>query len=281
MSDKAEMDELWQALAREAGTAAEQMAIGATALSKVSYAQQAHYGQAFFALSIGFERTAKLAFVVDHALENGGAFPSHNALRKQGHNLSELLEIADDIAGRRGMAAEGIQLPRTLIHSGIVQVLSDFASNITRYYNLDLITSDPRSSKLVSPVHAWYNLVTVPILEKHYGLHHQDRHRRNAEVVDALLGPNSTVQFHSERGDRIETIYEASLQTGITEFARPYARMYVLQLTRFLGRLLSELGYAAHEVKLDVIPEMSDFFAIFNNSDSYFRKRKTWSIYRP
>jgi len=64
------MNETWQALAREAGLAAEHLAIGISALGKANYAQHAYYGQAFFALTIGLERAAKLALVVDHALEH-------------------------------------------------------------------------------------------------------------------------------------------------------------------------------------------------------------------
>ena len=48
------------ALNREAGIAAELIASGVTLLGRASYARAGLYGQAFFNLSIGFERTAKL-----------------------------------------------------------------------------------------------------------------------------------------------------------------------------------------------------------------------------
>ena len=275
------MNNTWQALAREAGVAAEQMAIGITALSRANYAQQAYYGQAFFALSIGFERAAKLAFIVDHVLENRGDFPPYSSLKNQGHHLHRLLDISDKIAERHGLTIENIRLPRTLIHNGIIQVLSDFASNITRYYNLDLVTMAPRVAEVSDPIRAWYDKVVTPVLEKHCDAQRQKKYQRNAEIIDALLGPSSVVQFHSERGDEMNTIYKASLQTGMTEFAKPYVRMYVLQLVRFLAQLLSELSYMSHKAMLDAIPHLGEFFAIFDNSDNYFKKRKTWSIYRP
>ncbi len=71
------MNKTWRALAREAGTAAEHLAIGISSLGRANYAQDAYYGQAFFALSIGLERASKLAFVVDHAL---GACPNNTDL---------------------------------------------------------------------------------------------------------------------------------------------------------------------------------------------------------
>ena len=273
------MDETWQALSREAGLAAEHIAIGATAIGKTNYAQPAYYGQAFFALTVGFERATKLALVVDHALEHSGAFPQHSTLRKHGHNLEKLLEQTDEIGKRRGLAAEE-RLPQTAIHEGIVRVLSDFASNVTRYYNLDLVTGDPRTAGRDDPIGAWYGLVITPILAAHYDQRHRDRHQRNAQQISELLSGHTSVLYHSERGDEIDTVFEASIQAGINEFARPYARMYVLQIARFLARLHSELGYTAYGAQVETVPHLSEFFGIFENSDSYFRNKEAWSIYQ-
>ena len=201
-------------------------------------------------------------------------------MRKQGHKLNGLLEIADEIVDRRGLTVEDIRLPRTSIHEGIISVLSDFANNITQYYNLDLITGDPRTARTDEPIRTWYDLVVTPTLNEHYDSRHQKQHQQNAEIVDALLGTHSFVLHHSERGDELNTLHEASLQTGTTEFVRPYVRMYVLQLARFLGLLLSELGYASYSTRLEIIPHFGDIFAIFNNPDSYFKSRKIWSIYK-
>jgi hypothetical protein len=158
------MNEKWQALAREAGLAAEHLAIGASALGKANYAQHAYYGQAFFALTIGMERAAKLALVVDYALEHNGEFPNTDAVTKHRHDVAALLKQADEIARRRKPNEVQEYLPQSEIHSGIVKVLSDFATNITRYYNLNLVTGDPRTSKIHDPVRAWFDLVIVPVL---------------------------------------------------------------------------------------------------------------------
>jgi hypothetical protein len=274
------MNDVWNALAREAATAAEHLASGATILGKANYAHHAHYEQAFFALSIGIERATKLALLVDRAIDGRGVFPSSGELRAYGHNLAKLLERADEIALRRGLDAEA-RLPRTKIHEGIIAVLTDFANNITRYYNLDLVTGDPRAANRSDPIHAWFDAVIAPVLEIHYKSHHRERHHRNAKLASALLEDVSFVSFHSERGEALNTIYAASMQTGASEFSKPFVRMYVMQISRFLAGLLSSLGYAAHEAGLESIPHLPDFFAILNNDDKYFLRRKTWSIYRP
>jgi len=271
------VNKTWQALAHEASLAAEHLAIGATSLGKADYAEHAYYGQAFFALTIGFERASKLTLVIDHALENGGNFPAYNVIRGYGHDLATLLNKVNEIAERRELDT---RLPTTEIHEGIIKVLTDFASNLTRYYNLDFVTENPKTKGEEDPVKSWFELVINPILKKHQTQKLRDKVQQNAQLIDELFGSHTSVIHHAESGDELNTLYEASHQTGITDFAKPYSRMYVMQIARFLGNVLSELGYAAYSTGLDTIPYLSDFFRIFNNDDKYFKKRKTWSIYR-
>jgi hypothetical protein len=275
------MNETWQALSREAGLAAEHLAIGVSALGKASYSQHAYYGQAFFALTIGLERAAKLSLIVDHALQHNGIFPSPSIYCKYKHDIKKLLEQADEIATRQGRLNAKDRLPRTVVHDGIVEVLNDFATNITRYYNLDFVTRNTRIAKKDDPVRAWFRLVIIPIIDAYYSQRHKERHQQNAQIIAQLLGTHTTVLHHTETCDVLDSACEASMYTGVMEFAKPYTRMYVMQIVRFIARLLSELGSAANRSHLDKVPHFSEYFAIFGNSDEYFKQRKTWSIYRP
>ena len=89
------------------------------------------------------------------------------------------------------------------------------------------------------------------------------------------------VMHHTETGQPLETVYDASRQTGLTKMAEPYVRLYVLQIVRFLASVLSELGNQAQVAGLEDIPYLSEFFAIYNNDDAMLKSRKTWSIYNP
>lgn len=273
-------NQIRNALAREAAIAAEHLGQGATILGKANYAHHAHYGQAFFSLSTGIERGAKLALAVDHALDNGGQFPTPKALRAYGHNLSELLVAVDSLAERRGLNQHE-RLPNTLIHKGIVNVLTEFASNITRYFNLDLVMGSVHTEAKGDPIGSWYHTVTVPILEKHLSTKRREKIEGDARQVAELMQPFAHVSHISETGEHLDSVYEASRQTGITEFTKPYEKMYVLQLARFYCHVMSELTFAAHGARMDIIPHLSEFFAIYNNRDSCLRRRKTWSIYNP
>lgn len=207
-------------------------------------------------------------------------FPPNAQTRTYRHNLRRLLDQADVIAERRALSSDA-RLPRTRIHDGIIGVLTDFADNVTRYHYLDLITGDARALQRNNPTKEWFERVVIPVLASHYDERHRDRHLHNAEIASFMLEQVASVSHLSEHQQRLDTIYSASLQTGTTEFAKPYVRMYVMQIARFLARILSELTYSAYAAKLDTIPHLPEIFAIFQNGDKYFFRRKIWSIYRP
>src|SRR5712671_1219251 len=88
----------WHAIGREGELAAEQLASGVTILGRANHAQKGLYAQAFFALSIGMERLAKLIFMADHAITNGGRYPIDNELKKLGHDIATLLLRCEKIS---------------------------------------------------------------------------------------------------------------------------------------------------------------------------------------
>lgn len=272
------MGEKWTALAREAGLAAEHLAIGVTALGKANYAQPAYYGQAFFALSTGFERSAKLILAVDYAVQNGGKFPATLEIERHKHNLVRLLSEADRVGERLGTHE---RLPDTAIHRGIIAVLSEFATNITRYYNIEVLTDSPRINGRKDPIQRWHDDVIVPVLAQYYEPHYRERDEQHARAMDALFGPISMVVHTSEDKRSLTSLYDSSLQGAKTEFATPYVRLYVMQIVRFIAEVAGELGRMAQSRRIEDVPVLSEFFATFCCSDRQLKSRKRWSIYRP
>ena len=267
-------------MTREAAISAEHLATGATIIGKSNYAYHAHFGQAFFSLSTGIERGAKLALAIYHALKNDGDFPEPRVLRSYGHNLSDLLTELDLKAEEAGLPPSE-RLPRSQIHSGIIRVLTEFASNVTRYYNLDFVMDNVHRDASGDPVKSWYEQVTVPILEKHLKPAKKTKIQEGARMASALMESFSIVSHTSESGEHLSSVYEASLKTGMTEFVNPYVRMYVLHFARFYSHIMSDLTFAAYKKGMSSIPHLSEFFAIFHNEGSYLRNRKVWSIYKP
>jgi hypothetical protein len=267
------VDQHWQALARESAVAAEHLGIGATAIGKANYAQTAYFGQALFALSVGIERSCKLVLVSDHALRHRGRFPESKILRSYGHDLAKLLNRVEAIAAQY----EDVEaLAMSPIQEAVVDIVGTFAKNVTRYYNLEMLTREmPHATE---PAAAWFTKVTLPTLQEHVRASSIDRVMTNAEVVDTMLSGIAQVRFHSETGELISDVFSASARTGLTELAKPWERMYVLRIARYLGRVLSEVSFESYRTRIE-LPHFSDFFGMYENSDSYFRSRKTWSIY--
>ncbi len=264
----------WRAIAREAASAAEHIGIGATALSRANHAQNAYYSQAFFALSVGFERSCKLALSTASALAGNG-FADRKSLKGYGHDVATLLGEVDSLAESRGLDGDG-RLPRSEVHDGIVDVLTQFAGNLTRYYNLEFAAGEV-SAALEDPISAWFNRVTLCVLEERDSKASLARRQKKAAAMKQFE-PITLVRHHAEDGTPITSLEASALHSGATEYARPWERMHVLQVARFLGQVLSTLGYEAQGGQPD-IPYLSDFFAIYNNEDAFFRQRKTWSIY--
>ncbi len=271
------MNKTWLAIHREASLAAEHLASGATLLGKANYAQQAYYYQAFFALSVGLERSAKLALAVDHRLRTG-AFPSEQELRKFGHNLAELLSRMDEMALARRLSGDWAVRPRKPINDAIVSVLTDFASNVTRYYNLDLITGSSRIAS-TDPLKSWHEQVFIPTANLHYSAKRRERDQANATALAERIGGVTFVRFSSETGDFLTDVASASSMTGMTEAVRPHVRMYVLQLARFVSVVMSDLGRSAQSQGCEDIPYLFEYFTIFYTDDASFRSRVTWSIH--
>jgi hypothetical protein len=272
------VNETWRALAREAALGAEHIAFGATVLGRANYAQHAYYSQAFFSLSVGFERTCKLVLLVDHAIDNNGRFPREEAVRSYGHDLARLLSSVEEVAIRRGLDA---QIPATPVHRDIISILSNFATNVTRYYNIDVLVGKSTIGPSDDPVATWHRKVTEPILAARYTGRRRDRDVANAQIIEALLGPFSRVHHESETGEQIDSLYAGANASSMAKVAKPWERMHVLQIARFVGNIVSDLGSVTQTEGVSEIPYFSEFFAIFRNDDSYFRSRKTWSIYHP
>jgi hypothetical protein len=154
------------AIQREAQLAAEQLGSGVTLLGRASSAQPGLYTQAFFALSIGFERLAKLIVIADHAITNAGRYPTDDALKKARHNIFSLLNHCEELSRRYRDGKVYSDRPNSSIHQGIVAVLSEFAE-VTRYYNLDLIAGG-KAANLPEPLASWWQRVGQPILVEHY-----------------------------------------------------------------------------------------------------------------
>ena len=278
-------------ISREAQFAAEILAVGVTAINKADYTRTAHYAQMFFCLSIGLERAAKLTLCLEHIALNG-QLPTCDTIqqfRQHGHNLGTLLVEVERVGESLLSDVEKhTRLPNTPITKNIVRILSDFGTNLTRYYNLDTISNNVRSDAY-DPVAAWYNNVTLLVLRNHA----TKRQLANIDMIVQDMGMQmediTLVDLLSEDLEPVTDVYTVLERIGLDNISKPYTRMYVLQICRVIATVIVDVTYIAQR-QINVtssncgrnttdLPAMREIFGLFLCDDTYFRARKTWTIY--
>lgn len=261
------------ALLREAAIAGNSLSAGLTALRKANYAHPGVYSHAFFSLSIGLERMLKILYIMDYLIEHG-IFPSDKNLRAIGHDIEKLFAQAKQIKTKYGLSSGPSDITVNCIEMRIVQFMSRFAKS-ARYYNLNLVTGSISANNVADPITDWFENVGQPVLERHFTVRREARVRRNAQVIETLVGDIMSVAHTAEDGTPLRDTFSASYQAGMTEIIRKYGTLYAARLCRYLYYLLWEMRHKCHENKVEV-PYLEELFFPFMNDDAYLLSRKTF-----
>ncbi|MDE8345840.1 MAG: hypothetical protein POH28_06655 [Acidocella sp.] len=270
----------WRALHREASLVSQLIGAGVTALGRASYGSGlGEYYTAFFGLSIGIERLAKLILVADHAIDNAGELPSQKVVRNFGHDLKKLCDKADQIALKHKLTLDHPR-PTEPICWKAVECLTSFAdASRGRYANFEAI-GNPAFDPATEPVNKWWAEVVEPILDKHYrGKDAELRVKRGAMIVDAMIGDHSAVFHIAESGQAMDDLAVASERTGQTEWAQKYGRFYALCVVRWLAGIFYELtNFAVYQQGVAALSGHYEFFDGYQAEDHFLRNRKIWPL---
>jgi hypothetical protein len=270
----------WRALNRESSLVRSLIGSGVTALGKASYGdKKGEYYTAFFALSVGLERLAKLILITDFALQHNGQLPNQKILTKYGHKLHKLLDEANEIQERHGVKLT-FSRPTSEIPQRIIECLDLFAdASRGRYANIGAL-GNPNFSEEFEPIRKWWDNVATLILERHYfGKSIRNRVERNAHIVDRMLGGHASVLFLPESGETIHDVLSASIRSGQTELVQKFGRYYTLMLVRWLSDLFCKLTLiACHKKQLDAFFGHDEFFSTFRVDDDFLLRRRVWPL---
>jgi hypothetical protein len=263
----------YYAFGREAELAADQIGLGVTALGKAGYGTSGLYSRAFFGLSIGLERLAKLIIIADYAIDHDGKFPSDAELRTIGHDIGSLLDKCVAISTKRDLAEENPR-PNTEIHAAIIKTLTEFGVR-SRYYNLDLIGN--RKQDTEEPIQAWWTRVGQLILAKHYSTRQRSRDERIAAAIGEQANAITSVHFHDEQGHFMGDVGTMLRRGAANRVVQRYSRLYTLQIVRWLATLFSDLIDATTHMRIEALAGLNEYFRVYpGQSDDYFLKRMTW-----
>lgn len=270
----------WQALNRESSLVSHLIGSGATALGRASYGSGfGEYYTAFFALSVGIERLAKLILIADFAMTSRGKLPPPNVVRKFGHKIDNLIKNVSEISVRRAISLPSIS-PNDPICAAVIECLDAFAdASRGRYANFQAI-GNPHFEPHSEPVTKWWNDVVELILDKHYrgkraGVGVKDR----AKIISELIGGVTLVRFTDESGRAMSDVETASERTGQTKWAQRYGRFYTLAVVRWMSCIFSGLvREASYREGIDVLFGHDEFFNSYMVDDSFLLDRKVWPL---
>ena len=271
----------WKALHREASLVRQILGTGATALGRANYADNfGEYYSAFFSLSIGIERFAKLILIADYAIGQNGALPNQSVVRRFGHNLTQLLQNAENVSLARNFALT-YSKPTEYICWAAMNVLDAFAdASRGRYANFEAI-GNPQFQASEEPVNKWWTEVVEPILTLHYrGLDREAQVRHRAHVISSMLNGFAFVRYFDENGNEMQDVDVASQRTGQTKWAQKYGRYYTLLVVRWLASIFDKLIHeAVYQHNIVAFFGHNEFFNTFTVGDEFLRERKVWPLF--
>lgn len=261
------------ALLKEAQFTKEMLGSGATQIRKADYATKGVYFQSFTSLSTGLERIGKLCLMLDYYLDTNGQFPDSRYLKNEiGHNISLIYSKSLAVIRKRSVSPKYLHDLNGEIHQNILSILSTFAQG-DRYSNIDLLVGNPRRR---DPVANWFERVDQLLFDRHVTAKKKARIEANALAANRMLGSFTSVRHISETNTEITSVYNGSYRTGMQSAVAPLRQLFVLQIIRFWVELSWHLELQARRRGSEDIPFLCEIFAMFYNSDSYFRTRKTW-----
>ena len=267
----------WHSIGRETMLVRHLLGSGATSLGRASYGDQmGEYYTAFFGLTVGLERLAKLILVVDHAISNGGTMPEEKVIKRYAHKLVSLLDAVAEIEVKHGLKLK-YNRPTDPISAKIVDLLDAFADATRGRYANFASLGDPNLSR-EEPIKRWWTDVAILILKSHYeGKPIQARVEAKAEAVHEFMTPSTMVLYNNESGVTMQDMRTASLHTGQTKIVQRFGRFYTLTIVRWLSELLSELArQACYTHQIDAFFGLWECLQTYTVPDEFLKKYKVW-----
>jgi hypothetical protein len=258
------------AINREAELAKRVTCSGLTALRKATPARPGIYYDAFFGLSIGLERLAKLAWIIDECIRRNGAFPTDKDLRSVGHDIQTLVKKAQLIQRRQSAYST---LPSDSVTDYIIKFLSEFADG-TRYYNIDFFVGG-KSKGMGDPIKTWHAKVGAAILALPEIRAKRQRWQAQSQQVAGLISP-AVVFATAADGTSLATVAELSISESEASEINKRAQWKILAIVRYLCLLIADLADGAHAANLSFIPDMREHFGFFCGDDTILHRYTTW-----
>ncbi|MDF3061838.1 MAG: hypothetical protein K0S06_1947 [Microvirga sp.] len=248
-------------------------------MGRANYANKfGEYYTAFFGLSIGLERLAKLVLVADYAICHHGSMPEERIIRQFGHKIVDLTNAVSAVAQKHKLKLD-FPRPTSAISEKIIRCLDSFAdASRGRYANFATLGNPNLGQE--EPIRKWWGEVAELILQEHYyGKPVQQRVEARARVVDALMSSFSMTLHTNETGEVMQDLLTASIRTGQNGIVQRRSRYHALLVVRWIAGAFSELSRSASYTHgFDAFCGAWEYFQTYTVEDEFLKTRKVWPL---
>lgn len=264
------MDDIFNALLKEAQFTCEMLCSGYTQIRNANFAKKGIYFQAFTSLSTGIERIGKISILLDYANNNDG-FPDKQYMQKNiGHDIEKIYNICISLKEKYLFNFNYLQNLNDNIYKKILLTLSRFGKG-DRYSNIDLLVN---SRNYNDPISEWYNDVDMYIVRNNIKKYKIDKIMAQANFLNNFFSDISSVYFKDENNNSINTVYDMYLKNNINNLVGPFRQLYVYHVLRYFVELLLNLEEVIREKNIISIPYFSEIFQLINCPDDFPKNRK-------
>lgn len=242
-------------LANEANLTKSMLVSGLNSLRKANTYLKGEYYQAFFALSIGFERMLKVIYIRDYRAKNNGDFPNSENLRSLSHNLIKLW----DAVGMNEL--EGI-------HREILEFLDAFAG-YARYYNIDIMVDGKGKNQQEGDILVKWASIQRKILASSGKSRYMPAKKEFSEMMDR----NSVIGIYNLSGEFLTSFGELIDEEINIEIIQGYSVQYVFEIIRMMYYKIDEIE--KEDYRMPIIKEFFNYFTDYWKPHQ-IRKRKDW-----
>ncbi len=267
----------WLSIRKECRLARELLGSGINSLRSANYADgEGHYYNAFFGLSIGLERLAKLILITDHIIQNDGVLPPPQTTRNYGHKLTNLLKRVNDISIERGLELTCPCLGNN-ISIKIVSCLHSFATaGEGRYFNFSSLFN-PNFEPDLEPIKKWWQDVAEFILAEHY-FDREIKMSDNTRNVLELMEKDHSLFYTNEVGKIMGDRNEILEWDRRTQIVQQFGCFHTLTIVRWMACVFIEISKNNIEQQNNILFEHSKYFIGFIQSDEHLKITKHWPV---
>ncbi len=261
----------------------ESIGSGITALGKAGYGDNlGNYYNAFFGLSTGIERLAKLILVVDDINKSDDNLPNKNKNKSYGHNLIKLFDAVETVTLNHKTELKH-RCPHNAISNAIISCLTSFANaGKGRYANFNALDNS-NSENEHEPIQKWWCKVANPILKEHYFDTDLEKELQQ-HIVQYLESPDKLYPVMLERdefGETMHTVQDYWTRDAQTKLVQKFGRYHTLIIVRWMAEVFliitrdGDWGIS-NSTRCDIMFANYPTFLDFLEPDEVLLTKKQW-----